>query len=228
MTAASSLPRLLLATGNPSKLRLFTHLTDGLAVGVFPRELDARPAVTEGGRTVAENACRKAKAYYDCSGIPALSGDSGLLLLDLPPDDPQQPGVRIRRIVRGEDTTDQEMLAYYMDLARRHGGRMRAAYQNALCLYAGPDKQWMYIDSPEECAREAFYLTDRPCALRRPGWPLDSLSLDIGTGVYFLERAADPAADDAALRETASRYRPWLEVSLRALERLTASRRRIP
>ena len=116
------LPRIVLATGNPSKLRLLQALIDGLAQGVTPSELDVRPLVQESGRTVSDNAVLKAKAYYDCTGLPALSGDSGLLLLDIPQSSPEQPGTQIRRVVHGEETTDEEMLAYYMELARRHGG----------------------------------------------------------------------------------------------------------
>ena len=51
-----SLPRIVLATGNPSKLRLLQALIDGLAQGVTPSELDVRPLVQESGRTVSDNA----------------------------------------------------------------------------------------------------------------------------------------------------------------------------
>ena len=86
-----SLPlhRIVLATGNPSKLRLLQALIDGLAQGVTPSELDVCPLVQESGRTVSDNAVLKAKAYYDCTGLPALSGDSGLLLLDIPQSSPE-------------------------------------------------------------------------------------------------------------------------------------------
>lgn len=146
------LPRIVLATGNPSKLRLLQALIDGLAQGVTPSELDVRPLVQESGRTVSDNAVLKAKAYYDCTGLPALSGDSGLLLLDIPQSSPEQPGTQIRRVVHGEETTDEEMLTYYMELARRHGGRLRVAYQNAHCLYAGPGRHMAaHRNSPRVC-----------------------------------------------------------------------------
>ena len=38
----------------------------------------------------------------------------------------------------------------------------------------------------EEARARAFYLTDSPCAARREGWPLDSLSLDLD-GISFLD-----------------------------------------
>ena len=212
-----ALPRIVLATGNPSKLRLMQAITDGLAQSVLPSELAKCPDVSESGSTIQENALLKAAAYFDCSGIPALAGDSGLLLLDIPPNSPEQPGALIRRTVHGENTTDEEMLAYYMALAHRHGGRLRAAYQNALCLYAGPERYRMYLETPEACARNAFYLVDRPCALRRPGWPLDSLAVGIHTGRYFLEENQSAQSSAPAVAGSAQAYRPWLASALRAL-----------
>ena len=176
-----------------------------------------RPLVQESGRTVSDNAVLKAKAYYDCTGLPALSGDSGLLLLDIPQSSPEQPGTQIRRVVHGEETTDEEMLTYYMELARRHGGRLRAAYQNTHCLYAGPGRIWLRTETPQECARTAFYLVDTPCALRHPGWPLDSLAVRMDTGTYFMEDHAAVQTDDATLSDLALPYRPWLEASMQAL-----------
>ena len=216
-----TLPKVMLATGNPSKLRLLQALTDGLAQCVLPSELNVRPVIDESGRTVSENAILKAKAYYDCTGIPALSGDSGLLLLDIPQSSPEQPGTQIRRVVRGDETTDEEMLAYYIELAHRHGGRLRAAYQNAHCLYAGPERIWLRTETPEECARTAFYLVDKPCALRHPGWPLDSLAVNMNTGTYFIEDNASVQSDEVTLADLALPYRPWFESSLRELLSMT-------
>lgn len=218
---AHSLPKVMLATGNPSKLRLLQALTDGLAQHVLPSELNVRPVIDETGRTVSENAILKAKAYFDCTGIPALSGDSGLLLLDIPQNSPEQPGTHIRRIVRGDETTDEEMLAYYMELAHRHGGRLRAAYQNAYCLYAGPERIWLRAETPEECAHTAFYLVDKPCALRHPGWPLDSLAVRMDTGTYFVEDQANGQSDDVAMTDLALSYRSWFTSSLRELLSMT-------
>lgn len=222
------LPKLVLATGNPSKLRLLQALIVGLAQGVLPEELAARPTVQESGRTVQENAVLKAKAYYDCTGLPALSGDSGLLLMDLPPDSPEQPGTQIRRIVHGENTTDEEMLDYYMNLAHRYGGRLRAAYQNAHCLYAGPGRVWLRTETPEECARSAFYLADRPCAYRHPGWPLDSLAVRMDTGAYFMEEGAAIQREEIDAASLAQPYRPWFEASLQALLEMQRKERSVP
>ena len=75
--------RLLIATGNPGKLREFREL---FAAHVSrPWELVAAAdvgladfTVVEDGETYAENAGRKARSYANACGLPALADDSGI------------------------------------------------------------------------------------------------------------------------------------------------------
>ena len=75
--------RLLIATGNPGKLREFRALFDAHVESqwelVAPADAGLRGfSVVEDGETYAENAGRKARSYANAAGLPALADDSGL------------------------------------------------------------------------------------------------------------------------------------------------------
>ena len=75
--------RLLIATGNPGKLREFRELFDAHVESqwelVAPADVGLRDfIVIEDGDTYAENAGRKARSYSNACGLPALADDSGL------------------------------------------------------------------------------------------------------------------------------------------------------
>lgn len=75
--------RLLIATGNPGKLREFGALFDAHVESqwelVAPAEVGLQGfTVVEDGDTYAENAGRKARSYSNACGLPALADDSGL------------------------------------------------------------------------------------------------------------------------------------------------------
>jgi XTP/dITP diphosphohydrolase len=71
--------RLLVATNNPGKIREYEELLDGLPVQiVLPAQVGLTLAVNESGRTFEENACIKALAYAQASGLLTLADDSGL------------------------------------------------------------------------------------------------------------------------------------------------------
>ncbi|NIR65726.1 MAG: non-canonical purine NTP pyrophosphatase, partial [Aliifodinibius sp.] len=73
------MPTLLLASGNLGKLEEFKALLAGIPVElVTPQALDLHPRVTEDGHTYAENASKKALAYAQAAGLPALADDTGL------------------------------------------------------------------------------------------------------------------------------------------------------
>ena len=78
------MPRLLIATGNPGKLREFRALFEALDGGAdweLASPADAGIAgfeVVEDGDSYAANAGRKARAYANAAGLPALADDSGL------------------------------------------------------------------------------------------------------------------------------------------------------
>ena len=71
--------RLLLASQNQGKLREMKFILQDLPIQVIaPAELGIHLHVEENGKTYAENAALKAKAFAKASGLIALGDDSGL------------------------------------------------------------------------------------------------------------------------------------------------------
>ncbi|MCP4142254.1 MAG: RdgB/HAM1 family non-canonical purine NTP pyrophosphatase [Chloroflexi bacterium] len=71
--------KLLLASQNQGKLREMQFILQGLPIQIIsPAELDIQLDVEETGKTYAENAALKAKAFAKISGLIALGDDSGL------------------------------------------------------------------------------------------------------------------------------------------------------
>lgn len=138
------------------------------------------PKVDESGRNPLENARIKAMAYYEVFSMPVFSCDSGLYFDGL--EDELQPGTHIRRINDCE-MTDEQMIDYYSNLAKTHGGQLYGRYRNAICLVMDDNSSFFSMD--ESIATEPFILTSVAHEKRVPGFPLDSLSKDINTGEYY-------------------------------------------
>lgn len=69
---------LVLASGNPGKLREFRELLEPLDFSIRPQSDFAVPEVEESGLTFVENALLKAREASRISGLAALADDSGL------------------------------------------------------------------------------------------------------------------------------------------------------
>jgi XTP/dITP diphosphohydrolase len=123
-------PRLLLASGNPGKLRELRAILHGLPVelvGLADAGAGEPPEVAETGATFLENALQKARAYAAWSGLAAVADDSGLEVDALG----GAPGVRSARYA-GEGAGDQANLDKLLaELAgvppERRGARFRCA-----------------------------------------------------------------------------------------------------
>ena len=140
------------------------------------------PVVNENGKTPLENAEIKAKVYFDAFHMPVFSCDSGLYFDEL--TDEEQPGIHVRR-VNGRELTDEEMITHYASLAKKHGGRITGRYRNA--IYFILDENHHYSSMDMSIATEPFILVTKPHEKRVPGFPLDSLSVDIATGEYYYD-----------------------------------------
>jgi len=71
-------PRLVLATGNPGKLREMREILAPWHVDVRPLSEFTRDAADETGASFVENAILKARFAAEASGLPAIADDSGL------------------------------------------------------------------------------------------------------------------------------------------------------
>lgn len=217
--------RLLIGTANVSKLPYLMGYFEGSEIEcVSPATLGlARFDAPENAKTAEDNAVEKALAWYHAAHMPVLALDAGLVFLDLPDDDPDQPGVHVRR-APGHVMDDEEMLKYFMRVIHRHGGRLRCAWQDSYCLLKDEAHIHSYTFDRDMLRANSFDMVDVPCAARVPGWPLNSLSMDPYTGKYWLEmteedkRRSEEMAG-AATAENHARLTRWLqETASRMLE----------
>ena len=176
--------KILYGTTNPGKLQAMKKSVEGLDIELIGlRDMEGNlPDIVENGKSPLENAEIKARAYYEAFHIPVFSCDSGLYFDELAEE--EQPGIHVRR-VDGKELTDEEMIAHYVSLAEKHGGRITGRYRNA--IYFILDETHHYSSMDMSIATEPFILVTEPHAKRVPGFPLDSLSVDIATGEYYYD-----------------------------------------
>lgn len=183
--------KLLYGTGNPAKLsamqsRLKQLDIELIGLNDLGNEGKALPKIVENGKTPLENARRKAMAYYEVFHMPVFSCDSGLYFDNVP--DEVQPGVHVRN-VNGKCLSDDEMIDYYSGLVKIYGNLV-ARYKNAICFVL--DDVHIYEAMEPSMESEKFILTDKPHSrIRKEGFPLDSLSLDIRTKEYYYDLPED-------------------------------------
>lgn len=183
--------KLLYGTGNLAKLSAMKNRLEQLDLEIISlNDLRAEgkivPKVTEDGNTPLENARLKAMAYYEAFQIPVFSCDSGLYFDNIP--DEVQPGVHVRN-VNGKCLSDDEMIDYYSGLVKVYGNLV-ARYKNAICFVM--DDTHIYEAMEPSMESEKFILADKPhSAVRKEGFPLDSISLDIKTNKYYYDLPED-------------------------------------
>ncbi len=183
--------KLLYGTGNQAKLSVMKSRLEKIGIELIGlNDLRAEgkivPEVIEDGNTPLENARLKAMAYYDAFQIPVFSCDSGLYFDNIP--DEVQPGVHVRN-VNGKCLSDDEMIDYYSGLVKTYGNLL-ARYRNAICFVM--DDTHIYEAMEPSMESEKFILTDKPhSTVRKEGFPLDSMSLDIKTNRYYYDLPED-------------------------------------
>jgi XTP/dITP diphosphohydrolase len=104
------MPKLLLATSNPGKIREYRFLLDGLGYQITTlAEEGITIVVTESGNSYDQNARSKAVAYAKFSQLIALADDSGLEVDALN----GEPGVQSSRFA-GEAVSDADRVSFLL------------------------------------------------------------------------------------------------------------------
>lgn len=70
--------KIVLATGNPGKVRELSRLLAGTGIEVFPQSAFGVPDADETGLSFVENAILKARNAATHTGLPAMADDSGI------------------------------------------------------------------------------------------------------------------------------------------------------
>lgn len=195
--------KILLGTTNPSKAQRFRELLAGFPVKFLTlRDLNITQVPEETGHTPEENARIKAEFYYKfCSSAECedvICNDTGLYFNELSLNEECQPGLHIRS-PKGESLGDDAMIEYYKNLVHQLGGKVMAYNLDALAVnHKG--KIVTFSKTEEEAKKVAFYMVDQPSPLRHEGRPLDSISIDLYSGKYFVE----PEEQDATEKQDKS------------------------
>lgn len=171
--------KVLFATTNLAKVRKYNEELKEKGIELITiNDLNFKLDVEENGKNALENAYIKAKAYYDVVKIPTIGMDNCLFIEGLP--DEKQPGTHVRRI-NGKELTDDEMIEYYTNLIKKYGGKLTAKWIYGMVICNGKEtKEYSWSKSD-------FYLIDKPCQKRNPGYPLDSISVMPERNQYWLE-----------------------------------------
>ena len=178
--------KVLIGTTNPSKVRRFEEFLDGFGVEFYTlKDLEIQDEPEEMGNTPKENAILKAMFYGQYFDYVSCN-DSGLYFDELPLDDSRQPGLNIRT-PKGVRLNDEEMITYYVELVHSFGGKVLAYYLDGIAVY-NKGKIYSFMEERESAKLSGFYMVDKPSDKRHEGWPLDSLSLNRNTMMYFVDK----------------------------------------
>lgn len=102
--------RIVLASGNPGKLRELRHLLSGLDLDIVLQSELSVPEAAESGLSFVENAIIKARNAARCTGFPAVADDSGIEVDVLG----GEPGIHSARYA-GPAAGDRENLQLLID-----------------------------------------------------------------------------------------------------------------
>ena len=176
--------KIIYGTKNKAKLEDMRKILSGLDLEITGlSDIDiVLPDVDESGNDPLKNAEIKALSYYKIFRAPVFSCDSGLFITGL--DEKLQPGVHVRRI-NGVYMSDNEMIDYYSKLAGTFNGNCEARYRNAICLIA--DEKNIFSYSGDDISGERFILSPSRHKMQTEGYPLDSISIHMKSGKYYVE-----------------------------------------
>ena len=171
--------KVLFATTNLAKVRKYKEKLKENGIEIITiNDLDFKLDIDENGKNAIENAYIKAKTYYDVVKIPTIGMDNCLFIEGLPEE--KQPGTHVRRI-NGKELADDEMIEYYTNLIKQYGGRLTAKWVYGMVICNRKEtKEYSW-------SKGDFYLVDKPCKERNPGYPLDSISVMPENNKYWLE-----------------------------------------
>lgn len=172
---------ILFATSNKSKINRFTKglLTYDIKI-LTPEDISINVDIEENGQNAIENALIKARAYAKKTNLPVIAMDDTLYLDNVPEN--KQPGMYVRR-VNGKRLTDEEMIKYYSSLAKEYGtnGKLTARWIYGMALISN-NYEYTYTWN-----KSNFYLSDTPSNIINPGYPLNTISINIKLNKYFTD-----------------------------------------
>ena len=177
--------KVLFATGNLTKSKRFSKglLEKGIEV-ISLKDINEVVEINENGKDAVENALIKARAYSKVVNMPVFAMDDNLYIDNVPEE--YQPGMYVRR-VKGKRLEDNEMIEHYTNLVKKYGtdGKLTCRWVYGMAVINN-GKETTYSWSKEE-----FYMVEKPTEKMRPGYPLDSISVNKKLNKYFTDVTAE-------------------------------------
>ena len=173
----------LFATTNPAKITNYKDKLEKHGIKVLTlKDLGLNIDVEETGNTAVENAKIKAETYGKIAKKITIGIDTNLFFEDVPEN--KQPGTHVRR-VNGKRLTDEEMIDYYSNLAKEYGGKILGEWVNGVAIYNGEETKTFI------CGKSRYYFTSKRSEKRRPGYPLDSITIVPNVNKFLVEMTSD-------------------------------------
>lgn len=127
---------MILATGNPHKVREMSELLPGVELAPLPAGVELPP---ETGDSFEANALIKARAAHAATGAAVIADDSGIEAADLG----GAPGIYSARYA-GEGASDERNLAKLLREVEAAAGGRRAAYVCAIALVEESGSEYVF------------------------------------------------------------------------------------
>lgn len=172
---------ILFATGNPSKVKRFAKGLEKEGINILTlNDIDKKVEIEENGKNAIENAIIKAKAYSKIVNMPVLAMDDNLYIENVPEE--KQPGMFVRR-VNGKRLTDEEMIEHYTNLVKEYGenGKLICRWVYGMAIINNGKV------STYSWSKDDFYMVDKTSPKINPGYPLDTISINIKLNKYFTD-----------------------------------------
>lgn len=166
--------KILIGTGNPSKLAAYKKLLSDLKLQVVSSKDLNIPEPEETASNFEEEAVKKAKYYFEKSGIPTIVDDGGFEIEALN----GEPGIRSRRWI-GREMSDEEIIAEVMK--RMDGQTNRRAKHVVFLALATP---FGVFTAHGEIAG---VIADKPAVKRQEKFPYRSVLFLPNYGKYWVE-----------------------------------------
>lgn len=175
---------LVLATGNPAKVRELNELLLGRgwavrALSEFTDDID----VEEMGATLAENAEIKARFAYETTGLPSLADDTGLEVDALA----GRPGVYSARYAGPGANAERNRSKLLEELAGVRDSARRTARFRTVLIYIGPGDRHRKVERYDGVCEGRIHTEERGAG----GFGYDPLFVPDGYQETFAEM--DPA-----------------------------------
>lgn len=133
--------KLLLATNNLDKISEIKNKLIGLRFEILTlKDVVKNVDVIEDSDTLEGNALKKAKEFYEATGIPAIADDTGLFVDALS----GEPGVYSSRYAGDDATYDDNCNLLLKNLNGIPIEKRSAYFKTVICFYKNPEEQYFF------------------------------------------------------------------------------------